>query len=166
MLFCLTGPLWLPLFKCTYCTFLIPVFCQTAGPVWLPPLRRVKLIYVCTCIVTYSGMFSRLLLECWGCRLISAHHFFANEVCFSCRQFAYIYQLCFMIRLYIIIIIIIKFLSAFVVTSLWMICRPCCTFKLLAYAKLICMGYRKVVSSPCKNHGIYEYIMRYVYRSL
>ena len=46
-----------------------------------------------------------------------------------------------------------------------MICRPCCTFKLLAYAKLICMGYRKVVSSPCKNHGIYEYIMRYVYRS-
>ena len=68
-----------------------------------------------------------------------------------------------MIRLYIIIII--KFLSAFVVTSLWMICRPCCTFKLLAYAKLICMGYRKVVSSSCKNHGIYEYIMRYVYRS-
>ena len=47
-----------------------------------------------------------------------------------------------------------------------MVCRPCCTFKLLAYAKLICMGYRKVVSSPCKNHGIYEYIMRYVYRSL
>ena len=38
-------------------------FRQT-GPLWLPLLRRVKY----TCIVTYSGIFSRLLLEDCGWR--------------------------------------------------------------------------------------------------
>ena len=34
----------------------------------------------------------------------------------------------------------------------------------LVIGQLHAMGY--AVSSPCKNHGIYEYIMRSVYRPL